>query len=220
MVLLLTYMRKTPFVTGEFYHIYNRGVDKRSIFISDKDFDRFLQSMNIFNVIEPVGSIYEQAFIEKSQLGRRTSKLVNIVCFCLNKNHYHMLIKQLVDGGISEFMKRLGGGFTKYFNIKYKRSGVLLQSKFKSIHIDSNEYLLHLSTYINLNNHVHGLKSGMFRSSWDEYKNSSTEGICSKDIILEQFKNKKEYKIFAEDSLKDILARRELFKQIEPILLE
>lgn len=220
MLLLLTHMRKTPFVTGEFYHIYNRGVDKRNIYLSDKDFDRFLQSMNIFNVIEPVGSIYEQSFIEKSQLGRPTSKLVNVVCFCLNKNHYHMLLEQLVDGGISEFMKRLGGGFTKYFNIKYKRNGVLLQSKFKSIHIDSNEYLLHLSTYINLNNHVHGLKSSMFRSSWDEYKNSGTDGICSKDIILEQFKSKKEYKIFAEDSLKDILVRRELFKEIEPFLLE
>src|SRR3989344_8034371 len=154
-------MRKTTFANGEFYHIYNRGVDKRDVFLNENNFNRFLQSTKEFNTLDPIGSIYWNSFNkdgDRSQLRRRTSKLVNIVCYCLNTNHYHFVLEQIVDGGISEFIKRLAGGFTKYFNAKYDRTGVLFQGKFKANHIDSNEYLLHASAYVNLNNLVHKIK--------------------------------------------------------------
>lgn len=93
-----------------------------------------------------------------------------------------------------EFMKRFNCGYTKYFNHKYKRSGVLFQGKFKSSHIDSNEYLLHASVYVNLNNRVHKIEKGKAHSSSEEFSGPKTEGFCSKNIILKQFKNKKEYK--------------------------
>ena len=67
--------------------------------------------------------------------------LVQIICYCLNPNHYHLLLKEIKDGGISEFMKRVGGGYTWYFNNKHKRSGTLFQGRFKSVHIKSNEQL-------------------------------------------------------------------------------
>jgi len=73
-------MRKTAFMIGEFYHIYNRGTDKRIVFNNDYDFKRFLQSMKEFNSLEPIGSIYENSF-DKPRLGRQTSKLVNIICY-------------------------------------------------------------------------------------------------------------------------------------------
>ena len=79
---------------------------------------------------------------------RRTSgseKLVNITCYCLNPNHYHFILEQLVEGGISEFMKRLGGGYSNHYNKKYKRSGALFQGKFKSVYIESNKQLTFLS---------------------------------------------------------------------------
>ena len=102
------------FANGEFYHIYNRGVDKRSIFEDTYDLDRFFQSMKEFNSVVPIGSIYENSF---NRLGGKTAKsvvrsekLVEFVCYCLNINHYHFIIEQVVEGGISEFMRRLGGG--------------------------------------------------------------------------------------------------------------
>src|SRR3989338_5747360 len=162
--------------------------------------------MQEFNSIDPIGSIYQNSF-NKLQLRRPTSKLVNIVCYCLNSNHYHMILEQRVNGGISEFMKRLSGCYTKHFNFKHKRSGVLFQGKFKANHIDSNEYLLHASAYVNLNGFAHQLKDNQFRSSWCEFINMSHKHTRDKNIILDQFKNRNEYKSFAKDTLKNILAR-------------
>ena len=205
-------MRKTQFVNGEFYHIFNRGIDKRNIFSDFEDFYRFFQSINHFNTIEPIGSIYENSFSKDSS--KKQKKLVNFICYCVNPNHYHFLLEQIADDGIEKFMHRVGTGYTKYFNNKYERSGYLFQGPFKSVHIDSNEYLLHVSAYINLNTKVHQLGSSaskFSKSSWDEYINNK-DGFCEKDIILGQFKNLGEYKDFAESSLKDIRERKEMEK--------
>ncbi len=206
-------MRKTKLVTGEFYHIYNRGVDKRSIFKKDNDLARFFQCLDEFNSEKPIGSLFEFSFV-KEKIKHKNLKLVNIICYCLNPNHYHLVLEQHVDNGISEFMKRLNGGYTNYFNAKYKRSGALFQGKFKANHIDSNEYLLHVSCYVNLNNQVHKLKTNSFLSSWSEYIDIIQKGLCKKDIILNQFDTKKEYKTFAEESLNNISERKELLKEL------
>ena len=148
-------MRKTPFSDGEIYHVYNRGTDKRSIFSDRADVDRFFTSMKEFNTLDPIGSLYELSF-EERKLGGSTSKpLVNFICYCLNPNHYHFLLEQVVEKGIEKFMQRLGTGYTLYFNTRHKRSGALFQGRFKSKHVESNDYLLRLSSYINLNSHVH-----------------------------------------------------------------
>ena len=212
--------RKTVFADGEYYHVFNRGVDKRIIYADQYDMDRFFKSLVEFNVVDPIGSLYENSFL---QLGGPTAKLserlVNIIAYCLNPNHYHLILEQLVDGGISEFMKRLGG-YAWYFNNKYERSGALFQGRFKAIHIDSNEYLLHLSAYVNLNNKVHRIKGESFRSSWNEYLNKNKTSLSKLNIILRQFSNSGEYKDFAESSLKDILGRKERRKEMEGLLLE
>jgi len=218
--------RKEAFENGEFFHVYNRGVDKRIIFTDEYDIRRFFQSVVEFNTPQPIGSLYESSF---RRLGGETpkfeGKLVNIIAYCLNPNHFHMLLEQAMDGGISEFMKRLGGGFTNYFNNKYKRSGSLFQGVFKDVHIDTNEYLLHVSAYVNLNDHVHKLggetpKLVESMSSWKEYTDKRIEGICEKEIILGQFRNMNEYKEFALASLESILKRKEELKDIGDFLLE
>src|SRR3989344_3252705 len=211
-------MRKIKFANGEFYHIYNRGTDKRAIFCDKYDFDRFIQSMTEFNSTKPIGSLFENSF--RDQLGVRDAKLVNIVAYCLNPNHSHLILEQRQKDGISKFMGRLGGGYVSHFNIKYKRIGTLFQGRFKAIHIDSNEYLLHLSAYVNLNNKVHRIKGEFFRSSWNEYLNKNKTNLSRPDIILKQFSNSDEYKNFAESSLKDILERKERRKEMENLLLE
>ena len=220
-------MKKPVLTTREYYHIYNRGVDRRQIFLDQHDIERFFQSMEEFNALEPIGSIYENSFIEPAgQFRRKNKKLVRFVAYCLNPNHYHFILRQVTDGGISEFMKRLNGGYTWYFNNRYKRSGALFQGRFKASHTDSNEYLLHLSAYVNLNNLVHKIPLGgstakLVRSSWKEYAGKAGEtDFCSKDIILKQFKNIEEYADFAQGSLVDILERKEREKEMKVLLLE
>ena len=215
-------MRSHTFANGEFYHIFNRGVDKRNIFLEKDDFARFLLGMEVFNTAKPIGSIYEHSFLKKDALGSRDAKsrLVDIVCYCLNPNHYHFTLEQLVDDGVSSYMGRLSGGFAQYFNRKYKRSGALFESRYKSTHVVSNEQLLHTSAYINLNDRVHGLRRGASVSSWHEYLTDLPSGLCKKDIILKQFKNIAEYRDFAEGALVDMQERKQSSKELRQMLLE
>ena len=226
-------VRKVPFVNGEYYHVYNRGVDNRIIFSDEDDMSRFIQSMVEFNVVEPIGSIYEKSFAEKRFGGKASKtegeKLVNFVTYCLNPNHFHFVLEQVADNGIEKFMHKMGTGYTRYFNDKHKRSGVLFQGKYKATHIDSNEYLLYVSAYVNLNDRVHRLggkasKSVKSRSSWREYagglKGEPKTGFCAKDIVLDQFNNIEGYQDFAESALESILERREDMKEMEGYLLE
>ena len=203
-------MRKTPLVIGEYYHVYNRGVDKRSIFEDRYDLERFFYSLQEFNSVEPIGSIFENSFNKE----KATEKLVEIICYCLNRNHYHLVLRQLVENGISEFMKRIGG-YTWYFNNKHKRSGALFQGVFKSSHIDSDSYLLHVSAYINLNNVMNGKHQILSKSSWAEYLGQENTRICNTSIILDQFKNRTAYKKFALSSLEDIIRRKKMGKELE-----
>src|SRR3989344_2815034 len=230
-------MRKTIFTNGGFYHIYNRGTDKRTIFLDEDDMGRFFQRMEEFNTLEPIGNIYEHSFLSNfpKKLGDRASKLragktppkkklVNFICYCVNPNHYHFLLEQITEKGIEKFLHRLGTGYTMYFNNRYKRTGVLFQGKFKAVRVNSNEYLLHVSTYINLNDHVHQLggsasKLVNSRSSWEEYRRDGKGGVCKKEIILSQFTNAKDYEEFARNSLTEILERRKEEKEITTLLL-
>lgn len=217
-------MRKAIFAEGEFYHIYNRGTDKRDVFSDENDYARFLESMIEFNAPEPIGSLFENSYRKKHQLGGSTSKdekseekLVNIVAYCLNPNHYHLILQEVSERGVEKFMQRLGTGYTMYFNKKNDRSGALFQGRFKAIHISSNPYLLHVSAYVNLNNRVHQLGGSTSKSSWNEYT-GKCEGICKKEDILGQFRKSEEYIDFAESSLQGTLIRRGLLD--DSMLLE
>ena len=204
--------RNLEFTEGEIYHIFNRGVDKRIIFQDEKDFARFLECMLLFNNTEPIGSIYESHFNKKKErFGHGVSKtrLVEFVCYCLNPNHFHFVLKQRVEKGIEKFMHKLMG-YSKYFNNKYKRSGSLFQGPFRAVHIISNEQLLHTSVYVNLNDLAHKLGPGVSKSSCEEYMNRNKQGICAaKNIVLEQFNRPSEYKRFANESLEWILENKE-----------
>jgi len=214
-------MRKVKFLNGKYYHIFNRGVDKRDIFSNKFDVFRFIQSMDVFNNVDTGNDIFYKNRSKKLNVGYRVphkNKLVNVICYCLNSNHYHFILEQLVDNGISDFMKRLGGGYSVYFNEKYKRSGALFQGRFKAVHIESDSQLLHDSVYVNLNNKVHkkfGESKKHFldlipnRSSWGEYIGDNDWEICKKSFVLDgNFKDFKEYKKFAEKTLEIIREKR------------
>ena len=212
-------MRKDPFVIGQYYHIYNRGTDKRLIFMDRFDLLRFLQSMEEFNVLEPIGSIYNNRNENKEEKSSsRSATLVDIIVYSLNPNHYHFILSPLVENGIEKFMQRLSGGFTQHFNQKYSRSGVLFQGKYKSIFIKTDEYLMYLSAYINLNNKIHFSskintnfdKGNLFyKSSWEEYLGENKDNICNKSIIFDRFEGKiEDYKEFAESVAEGVIEGR------------
>lgn len=207
-------VNRIPPATGSYYHVYNRGVDKRTVFNNKQDLNRFLKSLIEFNTVKPVGSLFRLSKLSIKQKSKKP--LVELVAYCLNPNHYHLILRQLEDGGISEFMRRVNGGYTCYFNEIYGRSGALFQGRFKSKHIQNDAYLKHLSAYVNLNYKVHKLRgSTPYQSSWNEYIGKIKSEICEKNIVLEQFKNINEYKRFVKESLHNILKKKDDLKDIE-----
>ena len=208
-------MRKVRCENGGYYHIYNRGVDKRNIFSDARDQKRFFQSMEEFNDTDPIGSIYVNSFRKQKIVEVRKESLVNFICYCLNRNHFHFILQQVNDRGIERFMHKLGSGYTTYFNKRYKRSGVLFQGAYKAKHIDSDRYLLHVSAYVNLNNRIKSKKNSLSQSSWDEYVMANQEDFCKKDVILNQFSSISRYRKFAENALQDIRKRKELAQDLE-----
>ena len=204
-------MRNHIFEIGQYYHIYNRGSDKRDIIIDKEDLNRFFQSLLEFNTVEPIQSIFQQHLKKKLKFSSRTTKkpLVAIIAYCINKNHFHLILSPLVDNGIEKFMQRIGG-YTRYFNEKYDRSGVLFQGKFKSKQIEDERYLIQLSAYVNFNNLDKNLKtiSDFSKSSLCEYTNDSV-GICNKTIILSNFKNKEDYYKTAKSLWLETIKRKE-----------
>lgn len=151
-------MRKTKLVPGEIYHIYNRGVDKRDIFMDDEDRIRFIHDLFEFNDSNPSPNLNDllsnNKYLEVGlpDIKREPRKiLVEILAYCLMDNHFHLMVRQKRENGVTEFMRKLGTGYTNYFNKKYERSGSLFQGKFKSICIKSNTHLMYLPMYIHLN---------------------------------------------------------------------
>ncbi|MDP1845222.1 MAG: transposase [Candidatus Moranbacteria bacterium] len=218
-------MRKTQLVENEYYHIYNRGVDKRNVFLDDFDYIRFLKSIQEFNSKELVGSLYEKHLREKKngslastmEAKLPNSMLVEIIAYCLNPNHYHFILKQLAEKGIEKFMQRLGTGYTKYFNQKYERTGSLFQGTFKAAQIKTNG-LLYLSAYINCNAEVHGIaKAENYRwCSFQDYIGKRNGKLCNKEIVLDQFRNKKDYFDFSKENAKAMKEK----KEFEKLLIE
>lgn len=217
-------MRKIHFQNSEYYHIYNRGVDKRDIFVDNKDFIRFLTSMREFNQTEPVGSLYRLGQIRaakplrSAQADRRgLAASVEFICYCLNQNHFHFMLKQLTDKGIEKFMHKLGGGYTTYFNKKYNRSGSLFQGTFKAISAKKYGYMLWLSAYINGNPEIHKIskaKNWMW-SSYQDYLDLRNGTLCNKAVILDEFKNDlKNYKKFVKEVIKESKSNKEMKKYL------
>ncbi len=145
--------RKIVFSEGEFYHIYNRGVDKRKIFLSVSDYRRFLALLYHANDSAPAhiaNTLKRRKFTDIFQEKRETP-LVAIGAYCLMPNHFHILMTPLVEGGISRFMLKLQTGYSMYFNLLNDRNGALFQGKFKAEHANSDVYLQYLYAYIHLN---------------------------------------------------------------------
>ena len=140
-------LRKVAFVPGEYFHIYNRGNDKRKIFHDNKDHHYFLKLLFLVNSEKKfkVRDLKEVYSVERGE------QLVHIGAYCAMPNHFHLLITPLKENGLSKFMQKLTTGLSMHYNVKYKRSGSLFEGKFKAEHVDNDVYLKYLFSYIHLN---------------------------------------------------------------------
>lgn len=163
-------------------------------------FRRFLKLMRYYQLEGPKPRF--SLFAPTTNLLNQDKKIADIICYCLMPNHFHFLLCQLRDGGITEFISKLSNSYTKYFNIRNKRIGPIFQGEFKAIHVDSNEQLIHLSRYIHLNPLVGYLTDNLETYPWSSYQefvHKSSTNICTKKIILDQFKSSEDYKKFVLD---------------------
>ncbi len=179
--------RKTKFSTNEFYHCFNRGVDKRIIFQDSEDYHYFLTALRLFNQTESLGDMrhYKQNSDPESV---KQEPLVSIIAYCLNPNHFHLLLHQEAEDGITQFMRKLGTGYTMYFNKKNQRSGSLFQGQFKSVHTKSDTQLQHLFAYVTNNNIIHKITDpNKFRNSFTETTDRTSQNICNLELLDKMF---------------------------------
>ncbi len=225
-------MRKIKFEQGKIYHIYNRGVEKRNIFLNNSDKWRFLQAMFLFNNKDSLlSTLYNierenkgrinfnllKEFIDKNQENRKP--LVRIMADCLMLNHYHLLVEEIQENGISRFMHKLGVGYASYFNKKYNRVGSLFQGRFKAVAIENDIQLQYILVYINVINPgqliepelkekgivdidkiMNFAKNYSFGTNLD-YLGLRDSILIDKGLFKEFFPNSEEYEEFVKDVL-------------------
>ncbi len=201
--------RKVVFASGEFYHIFNRGLNRQAIFKSKKDYERFIFTLKFYQFTPvPLRLSY---FINLSKDKQKDlwqdiikkPKLIEIVSFVLIPNHFHLILRQLLPKGISLYLSLISNSYTRYFNLRYNRRGDLFEGVFKAVRIETEEQLIHLSRYIHLNPVVSylikekELTTYPYSSLPDYLKKSSS--FISTDLILKHFKTTKAYQKFIFD---------------------
>ncbi|MDO8183858.1 MAG: transposase [bacterium] len=208
-------MGNRNFAVDEVYHIYNRGVMKRKIFLDQRDWVRFLFIILYFQSTTTVSNVsyYITSYIKHRMFNIRPSTknkttdkhLVKLHVFALLPNHFHLLVEEVVEGGISKYMQRVANAYTKYFNTKYKESGHLFQNSFKSVHIEDNEQLLYVSSYIHLNcRDDRKWKKREHLYPWSSYqdyiKDNRWPDLLETKLILDQFKSPSDYRETVDSS--------------------
>ena len=208
-------MRKIKFAPGEFYHVYNRGNDKKDIFRTNADFVRFLFGILFFQAPVPIYNInrYTSFYVKHRVFNVSTEtrrsiiekRGVELVAFTFMPNHFHLLLYERLENGISNYMQRVLNAYTKYFNAKYDKSGHLFQGPFHAKYVETNEQFLHLSAYIHRNQRdLTTWKDREHLYPWSSYHQYTHENkfgdLLATQRILEQFKNFKGYQEFVDTS--------------------
>ncbi len=176
---------RPQFVNGEIYHIVTRGVEKRLIFQSQSDYYRGIFSLFEFNDENPVLiRNRRRARLQAKKNGREQFSasrdlIMEILAFCLMPSHIHLLLKQIKENGISQFMRKFGAGYAAYFNKKYSRTGHLFQGRFRAVHIQNNEQLKNVFVYVHTN------PAGILEPAWKE------EGLKNPEEVIRFLENYK-----------------------------
>lgn len=213
----------------QLFHVLNRGVDKRKLFMDDKDFYRFIHDLFEFNDQQKVAdnnyyfNIRDIRYPEIKNKERRPRKLlVDLLAFCLMPNHYHLLLRPRIDGAMSLFMRKIDGGYSRYFNQRHERTGTLFERRYKSVLINDQAHFIHMPYYIHLNpldtvasewreRKINNLSKAL--NYLDNYKWSSHldymgkdnfSSVTQRDFLFELFGGSKGYEKKLKDWLKDL----------------
>lgn len=213
--------RRIVFRNEYIYHVFNRGIEKRSTFKDIREFNRALKLFKFYRHRE-IPTRFSQVIQQPDEIRSRilediykSDKIVEILCYCLMPNHFHLVLKQKLEGGITRFMSNFTNAYTKYFNTKNQRVGPLFQGIFKSVIVEDDEQLIHLSRYVHLNPITSSFVTldkieNYIWSSYPEYLYPSKHKITDNDLILEMFKSTDTYKHF-------VLDEADYFKKIDKI---
>ena len=177
------------YIAGQYYHIYNRGVQKRKIFTSDENYRFLLRRAKEFLPKYPI----------------------TFIAYCLMPNHYHFFIRAEEDGTIGPFLQRLFNSYTQAFNRQENRSGTLFEGRAKSIIIDETGYLFHIARYIHLNPVLAGLVKKPEDWQYSNYREfiGLRKGILyDAAFVREQFETPEEYRKFVEDEIPNQIMRK------------
>lgn len=224
-------MRKEPFAIGDYVHVYNRGNRKQEIVRGEKDKWHFLQMLYYFNtrttpenpfrsLKELLKSDFNSRLVWPAAGWGRRQPIVKILAFVLMKNHFHLLLKEIMEGGVTLFMRRLGTGMTNRFNKKYNETGRLFQSAYKARRVSSDLYFQYLSVYIQVKNSFELYSGGIEKAkrefdkafnwaaqypycSLGDYVGNRNSPIIDKDLLGDLFPQQGEYKKFAQECLSE-----------------
>ena len=212
------------YIQGGYYHLYNRGVEKRRIFLDAQDYKVFLNYLKEYLSPPPKKSeIKKKTFTFQGQSFKGISRLpknyfqeIELLCFCLMPNHWHMLIKQSSLYSVTKFVRSLMTRYSMYFNKKYKRVGNLFQGRYRAVLVNDEAYLLHLSRYIHLNPSelTNDLLSAY--SSYGDYLNLRHTPWIKSDYILSQFNDKVGVEFKKFNNYKDFI---EKYQQEDKLIL-
>ena len=223
------------YIENGFYHIYNRGVEKRNIFLDDQDYKVFLSYLKLYltskdnSVIE----IKKRADLSEDQKNEKISKLmalknyfnkIELLCYVLMPNHFHLEIRQKNRNDMEDFMRSLITKYSKYFNKRYDRVGPLFQGRYSAVLITNERYLLHLGRYIHLNpQEIVANKQSLSSYSWSSYPayiNNMSISWLNKNYFLSDFEKNKGFSFhsyqgfvegYKEETFEEIKAYKKMF---------
>lgn len=194
--------RYDKFAPGEIYHLWTRGVNHRTVFRGRTDYERFL---NLLLYCLPKGNAQSYSIAQRSRhtVERVDSGegLIDLLCYCLMTNHVHLLVKENVERGISQYMQRLLNSYARYFNVRHKRSGPLFTGRFQSALINADDQFTHVTRYIHLNPYAAHIVENVFDYPWSslaEYGGNSSRSICHTDLLRSML-DKNEYRSFVQN---------------------
>lgn len=198
-------------ITGEIYHVFNKTVASEQVFVPKRNFLRALDSVSFYRFPQKLKYsrfkvLSQEAKEEYLKISEGAKPLVEILAYAFMPNHYHFLLQQLSDKGVSTFISNFQNSFAKYINLKEGREGSLFKRPFKSKRITADEELVHVSRYIHLNpvtSYLIEFKDleNYDHTSYSFYLGKKKPGLISIDKILQIFKSPERYEKFIFDQV-------------------
>lgn len=204
--------RRSPIVTGQFYHVFNRGVAGQPVFFNKRDYQQAMLTLSYYRFKDPPVKLsrFKELVLQQREdifrsLESKNETLVKVVSFGLMPNHFHFLLYQDQDNGIFTFISQFTNSYTKYINTKNIRTGPLFGGVYRSVLIETDEQLIHVSRYIHLNPVVAYVtkKEELFNYPWSslpDFLRGGSSLVWAKPV-LDHFSSAEDYKKFVEDQI-------------------